>query len=59
MAEGQEWKESQVKLPKEGSLGSFMWGTLDTALAILQSCPPQGLKKLQDLNPCPCQSAMC
>ena len=42
MAEGQDWKGSQVKLPEEGSLGSFTRCTLATVLAILQSCPPQG-----------------
>lgn len=58
MAEGQEGKGSQATLPEEATLGSFTWGTLATVLALPQSCPPQGVKKLQDLIPRPHQSAM-
>ena len=46
MAEGQEGKGSQATLPEEASLGSFTWGTLAAELALPQSCPPQGVKKL-------------
>ena len=46
MAEGQEGKGSQATLPEEASLGSFTWGCLAAELALPQSCPPQGVKKL-------------